>query len=277
MTAMTDTSAGAPGDSGSGGAGADESRKLTRTEASDAVSDLGWRYILGWLRASVPAASLAEAAGLATRATAAAGPDADATLWLDVRHDGVVLALQDRAIAEVTAREARLAGQITAALRDAGYATEPGTGGTGPRSLQMLEIAIDAMDISSIRPFWRAVLGYVSEPGAGRPRGRAGRPGRAGARRSGSSRWTRRARSATGSISTCPCRTTRPSRASTAALAAGGRLLADDEAPRRSGCWPTPRATRPASRPGRAATRSPDLYCAEDAWPTVRSWRPVRA
>ena len=169
MTAMTDTSAGAPGDSGSGGAGADESRKLTRTEASDAVSDLGWRYILGWLRASVPAASLAEAAGLAIRATAAAGPDADATLWMDVRHDGVVLALQNRATAAVTAREARLAGQITAALRDAGYATGPGTGGTGPRLLQMLEIAIDAMDISSIRPFWRAVLGYVSEPGRDGP------------------------------------------------------------------------------------------------------------
>src|SRR5262249_51339928 len=85
---MTDTSAGAPADPGRGAdAGADESRTLTRTEASDAVSDLGWRYILGWLRSSVPAASLAEAAELATRATAAAGPDADATLWMDVRHD----------------------------------------------------------------------------------------------------------------------------------------------------------------------------------------------
>jgi len=58
---------------------------------------------------------------------------------------------------------------VPAALRDAGYATEPGTSGTGPRSLQMLEIAIDAMDISSIRPFWRAVLGYVSEPGRDGP------------------------------------------------------------------------------------------------------------
>ena len=169
MTAMTDTSAGAPADPGSGGAGTDESRKLTRTEASAAVSDLGWRYILGWLRASVPAASLAEAAGLATRATAAAGPDADATLWMDVRHDGVILALQDRATAVVTAREARLAGQITAALREAGHAPEPGTGGTAPRSVQMLEIAIDAMDIPSIRPFWQAVLGYTSEPGRDGP------------------------------------------------------------------------------------------------------------
>ena len=168
LTAMTDTSAGAPADAGSGGAaggGAGESRKLTRAGISAAVSDLGWRYILGWLCASVPASSLAEAAGLAIRATEAAGQDADAALWIDVRNDGVFLALQDRAAAAVTERETRLAGQITAALRDAGYATVPGTDGTAPRSVQMLELAIDAVDIPSIRPFWKAVFGYTSEPG----------------------------------------------------------------------------------------------------------------
>jgi 4a-hydroxytetrahydrobiopterin dehydratase len=29
----------------------------------------------------------------------------------------------------------------------------------------MLELAIDAMDIPAIRPFWKAVLGYADEPG----------------------------------------------------------------------------------------------------------------
>jgi 4a-hydroxytetrahydrobiopterin dehydratase len=29
----------------------------------------------------------------------------------------------------------------------------------------VLEIGIDAMDIASIRPFWKAVLGYDDEPG----------------------------------------------------------------------------------------------------------------
>lgn len=38
-----------------------------------------------------------------------------------------------------------------------------------PRSLQLLEIAIDALDIPSIRPFWKAVLGYADEPGADGP------------------------------------------------------------------------------------------------------------
>ena len=31
--------------------------------------------------------------------------------------------------------------------------------------MQALELAIDAMDIPAIRPFWRAVLGYGDEPG----------------------------------------------------------------------------------------------------------------
>nr|WP_232248774.1 VOC family protein [Streptacidiphilus rugosus] len=29
----------------------------------------------------------------------------------------------------------------------------------------MLELAIDALDIPAIRPFWKAVLGYADEPG----------------------------------------------------------------------------------------------------------------
>jgi 4a-hydroxytetrahydrobiopterin dehydratase len=169
MAAMTDTSAGAPAGSGSD-AGADESRVLTRAQASAAATGLGWRHVLGVLRTTVPAASLADAAEVARQVTAAAGPDADGSLSLDVRPGGVVVSLQSRAADEVTAREARLARQITAAVRDGGHAPDPGTGGTAPRSVQMLEIGIDAMDIGSIRPFWRAVLGYVSVPGSDGPK-----------------------------------------------------------------------------------------------------------
>ena len=35
--------------------------------------------------------------------------------------------------------------------------------------MQGLEIGIDALDIPAIRPFWRAVLGYVDEPGQDGP------------------------------------------------------------------------------------------------------------
>jgi 4a-hydroxytetrahydrobiopterin dehydratase len=35
--------------------------------------------------------------------------------------------------------------------------------------VQTLEVGIDAMDIPAIRPFWKAVLGYVDEPGRDDP------------------------------------------------------------------------------------------------------------
>ncbi|MEP7026563.1 MAG: VOC family protein [Actinomycetota bacterium] len=147
----------------------DETRKLSRTEASTSVQGLGWRYILGQLRTSVPVGSLAQAATAASAAVAAAGASADGSLTLDARRDALVLSLQSAAVAAVTARDVRLARQISAAVGELGLATTPGTAATAPRSVQILEIAIDALDIPSIRPFWQAVLGYTSEPGADGP------------------------------------------------------------------------------------------------------------
>ena len=55
----------------------------------------------------------------------------------------------------MTERDVQLAGSITAAV---------GQRGDPPRSVQLLEIGVDAMDIAAIRPFWKAVLGYADEP-----------------------------------------------------------------------------------------------------------------
>ena len=35
--------------------------------------------------------------------------------------------------------------------------------------MQVIEIGIDALDAAAVRPFWRAVLGYVDEPGRSGP------------------------------------------------------------------------------------------------------------
>ncbi|MFF3559173.1 VOC family protein [Streptomyces sp. NPDC002574] len=144
-------------------------RKLSRQEASDAVNDLGWRYVLGTLQTSVPAGSMARGAGLAAEAVAVCGDDADLHLRVDVRPGRVLLALQSTAHAAVTPRDVDLARRITAALRAAGFATGPDVGAGAPRSVQLLEIAIDALDIAGIRPFWKAVLGYTDEAGADGP------------------------------------------------------------------------------------------------------------
>jgi 4a-hydroxytetrahydrobiopterin dehydratase len=136
---------------------------LTRRDASDAVTDLGWRYVLGALLTQVPTLSLTHGAEVAVRAVHSCGGDADEHLALDVRPDRVHLALYDRAMAGVTQRDVDLAHRISSAMRDLGLRTEPGD----RPPVQRLEIAIDAMEIGAVRPFWKAVLAYVDEPGAG--------------------------------------------------------------------------------------------------------------
>jgi 4a-hydroxytetrahydrobiopterin dehydratase len=149
--------------------GRDLDRSLRRQEASDAVSGLGWRYVLGLLRTSLPAGSLAEAAGLAARVAAACGAEADGRLQIDLRRDQLVLSLQSPATPLVTPREVALARRISEVAGGLGLATGPGVGGAAPRSVQVVEVAIDAMDIAAVRPFWKAVLGYADEPGRSGP------------------------------------------------------------------------------------------------------------
>ncbi|GIH94777.1 VOC family protein [Planobispora siamensis] len=141
----------------------------SRREISDAVGDMGWRYVLGALRTSVPVTSLRQAAEAAARVAQAADADADGSLWLDVRADRLVLTLQSPATATVTRREVELAGRLHAAVREFGLRLDPGIAAPRPGSVQLLEIAIDAIDIPRIRPFWKAVMGYVDEAGAAGP------------------------------------------------------------------------------------------------------------
>ena len=150
----------------------DESRvavTLRGQEVSGAVTGLGWRYVLGVLRTAVRVDSLAQAADLVGRVVAAGGPDADGRLWADVRRDRVVLSLQSLATAAVTPRDVELADRISSVVRGLGLRTDADVGGGAPRSVQLLEIAIDALDIASVRPFWKAVLGYGDEAGASGP------------------------------------------------------------------------------------------------------------
>ncbi|HLK74787.1 MAG TPA: VOC family protein [Streptosporangiaceae bacterium] len=173
----------------------DPYRKLTRSEASDGVTRRGWRLVLGELRSEVRTGSLVLAADVAGRAATVAG--AEGHLRLDVRTDRVLLALQTAAVASVTERDVELAHAISTVVDEMrletvsgvgedgagtdGAGTDgagtaggagldgdidgDGSGGLGRRSVQVLEIGIDALDASAIRPFWRAVLGYVDEPG----------------------------------------------------------------------------------------------------------------
>lgn len=133
---------------------------MNRREISEAIGPLGWRLVLGALYTEVLAPSMADAAAAASHAVHAAGPDASGHLSIDIRADRAVLRLRTRDAHAVTERDLTLAGAVSQALAAHGFELT-----TGPGAIQAFEVAIDALDIGAIRPFWKAVTGYVDEPG----------------------------------------------------------------------------------------------------------------
>jgi 4a-hydroxytetrahydrobiopterin dehydratase len=138
--------------------------RLSRPAASAAVTGLGWRLVLGELRAQVLTGSLARAADMAARA--AVVPGAEGHLRLDVRADRVMLTLQTATTGWVSEHDVELARTLSALAAQSGLETLPSGAG---RPVQVLEIAIDALDAGAIRPFWAAVLGYADEVGRSGP------------------------------------------------------------------------------------------------------------
>src|SRR5437016_5218677 len=123
---------------------------IARLTASEAVTDLGWRYLYASLGAVVRVASPTEAGELLARLADAMGSDFDDHLRVDLRPGLVELTLSTRQIGTVTARDVELAGAIATSVRDLGLVLEP----AADRGVQTFEIAIDALDIPKVRPFW---------------------------------------------------------------------------------------------------------------------------
>jgi len=126
----------------------------TRTDLRD------WRVVLGRIEASFTASSFDTAAALIGRiasAAEAAGHHPD----LDLRYPAdVYVRLTTHAAGGLTEADASLAGTISALAAEAGATSRAGVA-VG------LEVAIDAIDIDAVRPFWKAVLGYDEVPNNG--------------------------------------------------------------------------------------------------------------
>jgi 4a-hydroxytetrahydrobiopterin dehydratase len=148
----------------------DDAALPTRMQISDTVGGLGWRLVLGVVTTEVRVQSLADAVGVASIAVGALGREGQGHLSADVRADRAVLTLVTGRSGRVTGLDLRLAHEVTAALGARGLRTTPGLD-HGPGSLQLVEVAVDALDIPAVRPFWQAVLGYVDEPGEPSPVG----------------------------------------------------------------------------------------------------------
>ena len=101
-----------------------EHTKLSRADASAAVTGLGWRYVLGEFRTEVLTGSLPLAADVAGRA--AALPDVEGHLRMDIRADRLLLSLQTAEQAWVTTRDAELARQLSALAQEFRLTTRPG-------------------------------------------------------------------------------------------------------------------------------------------------------
>jgi 4a-hydroxytetrahydrobiopterin dehydratase len=75
---------------------------------------------------------------------------------VDLRYRGVTVRMRTHDEGGLTERDVALAGQITDAARELGIPVDVS-------GLQMIQIAIDALVIPDVLPFWRAVLGYKQE------------------------------------------------------------------------------------------------------------------
>ena len=116
-----------------------------------------WRVLAGRLHATFRSGSMARGIELVRRIGEAAEelnhhPD------VDLRYYRVHIALTTHAAHGLTERDVSLAGRIGAAAAELGMPAEPGR----PRAV---EIAVDALDIPAVMPFWKAVLGYRAKVG----------------------------------------------------------------------------------------------------------------
>ena len=126
------------------------SDKLTRQAASDALPM--WRFLLQRMHLTLRAADAAAAYDFVARVGAVAAAH-ERQLDVDLRAPVVHLALSTRPGGGVTDADIALGRAVDALVAQLGLASEPG-------SLTVVEIAIDAMDIDAVRPFWDAVLGW---------------------------------------------------------------------------------------------------------------------
>jgi len=202
----------------------DDDARPTRQQISDAIDPAGWCLILGAIYAEVLAESLAKATEVASVSVAAVGADGQGHLTVDIRADRTVLRLQSAAVGRVTGRDVRLAHEVSEALAARGW--QPSQAGG---AAQALEIAIDALDIGLVRPFWKAILGYADEPGSELPAALIDPSGR------GPAVWFQQMDAPRPQRNRIHIDVDVPAEGAAAridaALAAGGRLLSDDAAP----------------------------------------------
>jgi 4a-hydroxytetrahydrobiopterin dehydratase len=131
----------------------DKAEKRTSTQVSGSEGLQDWRVMLRSLQSSFTTGSMAQGIAFAARVGAAADtanhhPD------LLITYPRVHVLLTTHDADGLTDRDVDMARTISAIAAELGIAAEP-------TAATQLEIAIDALDIAAVKPFWEAVLGYA--------------------------------------------------------------------------------------------------------------------
>jgi 4a-hydroxytetrahydrobiopterin dehydratase len=133
----------------------DDTTTLARSQvAAQGLSD--WRVMLGALYARFETGSFATGLALAN-AIGDAADEANHHPDLDLRYPHLNVRLTSHDVGGVTQRDLRLARQISALAAEQGVRADPS-------AVQVLEIALDTLNRSATRPFWKVVLGLADNP-----------------------------------------------------------------------------------------------------------------
>ena len=127
-----------------------EKRTASQVHGSEGLDD--WRVLLRTLQASFRTGSMAQGLELAARIGAAAD-EANHHPDLTITYPRVHVLLTTHDAHGLTTRDVELARTVSALAAELGAEAEP-------LVVSQLEVAIDAMDIPAVKPFWEAVLGF---------------------------------------------------------------------------------------------------------------------
>jgi 4a-hydroxytetrahydrobiopterin dehydratase len=130
----------------------EETEKRTSTQVSESGGLEDWRVLLRTLQASFDTGSMAKGIEFAGRIGAVAD-EANHHPDVTITYPRVHVLLTTHDADGLTTHDVEMARAISAIAAELGITSDP-------NAVTQLEIAIDALDIPAVKPFWEAVLGY---------------------------------------------------------------------------------------------------------------------
>ncbi|MCS5495907.1 4a-hydroxytetrahydrobiopterin dehydratase [Cnuibacter physcomitrellae] len=118
--------------------------------AADGTAD--WRVVGDGARAWFDTGDFATGAALVA-AIGRAAEELEHHPDLDLRYAGLAVRLLSHDLGDISRRDLELARRISQAASELGVRADPSR-------VQSIQIAIDAVDVAAVRAFWQAVLGY---------------------------------------------------------------------------------------------------------------------